>query len=140
MARHRSPEMVALSEKVQSLFGRRLQEIRKNGQRGWLHQDRLAAALHVTRTTISNIERGEHRVFLDQVYAAAYALGVDVSDLLPKLDEVYAAKGVRTSPMTRMARESVITGGEIARAIQQRASEGSLPVAADREAKSRRRR
>jgi len=46
-------------------------------------QDRFAEALDVSRTTVSNIERGAQRIFLDQVYRAAEILDVPVTTLLP---------------------------------------------------------
>lgn len=62
---------------------------RKANQGGPRSQDQLATALDVTRTSVSNIERGKHRVFLDQVYLAARALGVPVTDLLPPMEAIF---------------------------------------------------
>lgn len=96
MANRRSSSATALSKRVQQAFGKRLQEIRRTGPNGRFQQADLAGALEVTRTTISNIENGRHRVFLDQVYAAAQKLGVSVERLLPALEEVLAETPVKT--------------------------------------------
>ena len=78
-----------MSLRVQAAFGVRLKAARKRNAERRINQDDLASALEVTRTSVSNIERGRHRVFLDQVYVAAKQLGVEVADLLPAMDEVF---------------------------------------------------
>jgi transcriptional regulator with XRE-family HTH domain len=86
-----------MSQRVQATFGSRLKKARKEAARQRIRQDALAAALEISRTSISNIERGRHRVFLDQVYAAARALGVEVADLLPTMEEVFPRSAVSTA-------------------------------------------
>jgi transcriptional regulator with XRE-family HTH domain len=49
-----------------------------------MDQQSFADALGLSRTTVSNIERGIQRVFLDQVYRAAEILGKRPADLLPE--------------------------------------------------------
>ena len=87
MAKLRSTPKRNLSERLQEAFGKRLQEARKLSIPRCSQQD-LARGLDVTRTTISNIENGRHRIFLDQVYDAARVLNVPLSNLLPELAEV----------------------------------------------------
>ena len=89
MSKRRTAEGAAVSQRVQVAFGNRLRAARKASRDKRVNQDDLAAELDVTRTSVSNIERGRHRVFLDQVYIAAKALGVEVIDLLPTVDEVF---------------------------------------------------
>ena len=89
MSKRRTDKGSALSQRIQVAFGDRLRAVRKASTEGRVNQDVLALALEVTRTSVSNIERGRHRVFLDQVYLAAEALGVEVIDLLPAKDEVF---------------------------------------------------
>jgi transcriptional regulator with XRE-family HTH domain len=91
-----------------------------------MQQDALAVALDVSRTSISNIERGHHRVFLDQVYAAARELGVDISDLLPTMEEVFPSSELRTSPDAMVSAQSVLTVTDLARTIQERAARDDL--------------
>jgi transcriptional regulator with XRE-family HTH domain len=62
-------------------FGRRLQEVRIASG---MDQQSFAESLAVSRTTVSNIERGTQRVFLDQVYRAAEILGRTPAELLPE--------------------------------------------------------
>jgi len=66
-------------------FGKRLKRARK--EKG-LKQLALASKLGLTRTSISNIERGEQRIFLDLAYEAAAFLGVEVAALIPPVSEV----------------------------------------------------
>ena len=89
MARKRDPETTAVSTGVQRGFGKRLKQER---DRKGTKQHTLAADLRLTRTSISNIERGRHRIFLDQVYIAAHSLGVEIQELLPPLSEVFPEK------------------------------------------------
>lgn len=46
---------------------------------------------------MSNLERGEHRVYLDHAYNAAAALGVSVTDLLPPFTEMISASTIKTA-------------------------------------------
>lgn len=60
-------------------------------------QVRLAEALGVSRTTLSNIECGRQRLFVDQIYQAALHLSVPVAQLLPDVHEVVASRSVHTA-------------------------------------------
>ena len=118
MAKRRAPEQLALSQRVQSLFGERLKAVRRGGGR-LVSQDELAQALGVSRTSVSNIERGQHRVFLDQVFAAAHLLGVQVAELLPQRTEVFLAAEVHTAPHARFAVRSLLEATELTRQIRE---------------------
>lgn len=96
MGKKRSPTSQALSLRVQQAFGLRLRSVRQASTDKTSQAD-LAAALEVTRTSICNIENGRHRVFLDQIYAAANLLKVPVTDLLPDAAGLYGPPSV-TSP------------------------------------------
>jgi transcriptional regulator with XRE-family HTH domain len=109
MTKRQTAGVSALRRRVQEAFGSRLKAARReNGQRR-VKQDAIAEALEVTRTSVSNIERGRHRVFLDQAYLAARALGIEVSDLLPAMDEVFSDAEISTSQSLdpRSAREVI---------------------------------
>jgi transcriptional regulator with XRE-family HTH domain len=75
--RSRTPDLARL---VARDFGKRLKALRREKR---ISQDAFAAALGVSRTTASNIERGHQRLFLDQVYRTAGILGVSPDSLLP---------------------------------------------------------
>jgi transcriptional regulator with XRE-family HTH domain len=47
-----------------------------------LTQDKLAAALHLSRASLANIEAGRQKILLHHLYAFADALGLDVRDFL----------------------------------------------------------
>jgi transcriptional regulator with XRE-family HTH domain len=98
MGKKRSPTSQALSLRVQQAFGLRLRAVRQASP-GKTSQSDLATALEVTRTSICNIENGRHRVFLDQIYAAANLLQVPVTDLLPD-DTTFFAPPTVTSPLS----------------------------------------
>jgi transcriptional regulator with XRE-family HTH domain len=122
MARRRSATHAALSRRVQIAFGRRLKASRKRGARGKIKQDALADVMEVSRTTISNMERGQHRVFLDQVYAVAGALGVSINDLLPSVEEVFPGTQVTTSSGSAITGKSMRSVVDLVRTIQERAA------------------
>lgn len=82
-----------LSTRVQVAFGRRLKELRT----GKASQLEVAEALGVTRSSVSNIENGRHRVFLDQLYAAAELLGVGPAELLPAPEAVAAQQPIHAT-------------------------------------------
>lgn len=63
--------------------------ISTSGSNG-LTQRELGKAVGVSRTTIANIEAGRQNVSLELLYRFVVALDVQLSDLLPSLDELYA--------------------------------------------------
>lgn len=94
MSKRRIAPPSPVESRIKSSFGKYLRDAR-----GDRPQSLVAEALGVTRSSISNIEKGRHRVFLDQVYSAAIALEVDIADLLP--------------PLASVAEDSVIHGDKI---------------------------
>ena len=109
-----------MSKRLQNAFGNRLHQIRRAPGVGRQNQQVLAEALEITRTSISNIERGRHRVFLDQVYLAAHALGVPLMELLPPVEEVFANTPVFTASDAAFDQRSVSRVSEVARDLQMR--------------------
>ena len=136
MARLRSPEKRGVSGRVQKAFGKRLQTLRK----GRRNQHQLAGALDVSRTTISNIERGRHRIFLDQAYLAAKALGVPLADLLPSLDEAFPTVPVALEVGSGVQQTSILRVSEIATTLQERAAPSRRVVPPRRSPSTRRKR
>lgn len=82
MGKRRSAASQDLGRRVQLAFGGLLKQAREDSKPR-LSQAEVAEALGISRTSVSNIENGRHRVFLDQVYAAARALRVSPVRLLP---------------------------------------------------------
>jgi transcriptional regulator with XRE-family HTH domain len=72
-------------------FGPRLAVARK---RKGLKQLALGRCLGLSRTSISNIERGEQRISLEFAYQAAFVLEVSLQDLLPTLEEVEPSQDI----------------------------------------------
>lgn len=66
---------------------------------------------------MSNIERGRHRIFLDQVYIAAKELGVPVTDLLPAPDDVFTQAPINTAPDVSINPKAAQAIAEVARTV-----------------------
>lgn len=62
-------------------FGRRLAAVRKSKR---LSQENLGVLVGLSRTSITNIERGRQCIQLHQLYQFASALRTDLDQLLPK--------------------------------------------------------
>jgi len=97
-----------ISRRINEAFGERLQRVRQARN---IKQIAFAEALGVSRTTASNIECGRQRVFLDQVYFAAAALGVAIDELLPPMhlvagDEV-VVRSAADDPLSAAAQRAV---------------------------------
>lgn len=106
MRKSRSAVGLSLSKRVQLAFGTKLKAARRSSKPK-VTQGVIAEALEMTRTSISNIENGRHRVFLDQVYAAAHRLGVPIAMLLPEEVEVLATPSVSVPPSSGLASAKV---------------------------------
>lgn len=118
MSRKRDPKTTAVALLVQKAFGERLKRARKG-----MKQQTLAADLRITRTSVSNIERGRHRIFLDQVYVAAHSLGVSVEALLPSLLEVFPEQDVMFASDVPMSVDSAKLATEIAISVREQLSQ-----------------
>jgi transcriptional regulator with XRE-family HTH domain len=103
---------------VQRGFGERLKRARADTK-----QQTLAADLHITRTSVSNIERGRHRIFLDQVYVAARSLGVPLADLLPPLLDVFPEETVNFASDATVSEESAKQVTEFAQGLREHLAE-----------------
>jgi transcriptional regulator with XRE-family HTH domain len=125
MARKRTAQSEATSRRVQSQFGRRLQETRR-ARETKTTQEELAEALGVTRTSVSNIERGQHRVFLDQLYVAARTLGVPITDLLPTMEEIYGDSQIALAAGSGVGESSAQKAFEVVLRLQERNSAASV--------------
>jgi transcriptional regulator with XRE-family HTH domain len=90
--------MTTDSEKAfYSAFGRMLSEIRRKKR---ISQEMLADELGLSRTSITNIEKGRQPVQLYALYVIARLLGTDVKELLPSeaiFERPERAKGLNVS-------------------------------------------
>src|SRR5688572_18663563 len=71
--------------------GHAIQRLRR-GLRPKLSQQALAEAVKISRASITNIERGHHRVQIHVLYEIAAALGVEARDLLPQANRSSLAR------------------------------------------------
>lgn len=83
-----------MCRRLQKEFGERLHKARR--AKGDM-QKTLAVGMGLSRTSISNIECGAQRVYLDQVFQAAHLLETTVDELLPGLYVVFPSPAIRTS-------------------------------------------
>src|SRR5205809_7699659 len=72
--------LTARSSTVYVETGRRIQEARNKAR---MTQERLAEAIGLSRGSMSNIERGRHKILLHTVEDIARALDVELHDLIP---------------------------------------------------------
>lgn len=70
-----------MDQKLYRVFGSRLRELR---ERRSVTQEELARRVELSRTSITNIERGRQRVMLHQVVELAEALEAKPEELMPK--------------------------------------------------------
>jgi transcriptional regulator with XRE-family HTH domain len=75
------PRSEISSGSIYAETGRRIRDYRKT--RG-VSQGRLAALVGLSRTSITNIERGRQKILLHTLAEIANALGVEAHELLPK--------------------------------------------------------
>lgn len=123
MGKKRSPASRDLSGRIQAAFGQRLQECRAQAAPRF-SQQMIASALEVSRTSVSNIENGRHRIFLDQVYAAARVLRVPVAALLPN-DEDLSSPSVHAAPNAGLDADQLEALGSVVEAAIRDSREAS---------------
>ena len=92
--------------------------IRARRQELGLTQEKLSRQLGISRASLANIETGQQRVLVHQLYSLAEKLGVEVAALLPQPDELsehrpledlYFSENV--SVQIRLSDSAVIAGG-----------------------------
>jgi transcriptional regulator with XRE-family HTH domain len=75
--------------------GRRIRALR--AARG-ISQEELAAALSLSRTSVTNIERGRQRILLHILLEVCGILGADPMELLPPLDSTTSSDAEELLP------------------------------------------
>ena len=73
---------------IYNLFGKKLREARKSAN---LTQESLAERVNLTRTSITNIEKGRQHISLHMLYRLATAVGVEPTSLLPEKELIAEA-------------------------------------------------
>jgi len=77
--------MLSLSKKqIQAVFGRRVKELRSARQ---ISQEALAEKADLHRTYISDLERGNRNVSIENILKLAHGLGVSPTELLVPFDK-----------------------------------------------------
>jgi len=65
-----------------SEIGARIRERRKNHLNKT--QEEIRKLIGISRASLANIEAGNQRIYIHQLYSAAAALDMDITDLLPR--------------------------------------------------------
>lgn len=84
---------------VDDLYAQFGREIRAARSKAGLTQQEIAERVGLTRTSVTNIERGIQHISLRQLYLLAAAVGLHPAQLLPRPEE--AAEGVLPEPALR---------------------------------------
>ena len=92
-------------KRLSAELGKRIQRYRRM-QSPLMNQQTLAKHVGLTRTSVTNIERGRQKVTLETVYRLCEVFGVTVADLLPSLNDVAA------EPVPVDAGQSVTVAGQ----------------------------
>ena len=72
-------------DRLYKLFGQKVKKIR---ERKKLSQAVVAKEIGLSRTSVTNIERGHQHISLHQLYELGRVLGVEVVELLPERGEL----------------------------------------------------
>ncbi len=73
-----------MDDRIYRVFGSRLRELREQAS---VTQEELARRVDLSRTSITNIEKGRQRILLHQFVDLAEALNVDPTALMPEQGE-----------------------------------------------------
>lgn len=79
-----------MDDRIYRVFGSRLRELREGKS---VTQEELARRVDLSRTSITNIEKGRQRVMLHQMVELAQALDADPNALMP------LGEGTRAAPL-----------------------------------------
>lgn len=78
------------NDRLYTVIGRRIREIRTTNPKDKLTQADLAAQLNLERTSITNIEAGKQKPAIHVIYRLCAHFGLRIEELLPPIDEVRA--------------------------------------------------
>lgn len=90
---------------VNTAFSRRLRRLRTGAH---LSQETLASRSSLSRTSITNIEKGRQHVSLDVLYRLADAMGIEPSALLPARAELAADDHIDLEGVNELAESDQI--------------------------------
>lgn len=72
-------------ENLYAVIGERIKEKRKEVG---INQQALAEEIKISRTSISNIEKGRHQPTLHLLFKICYALNLDIKSVIPSIEEL----------------------------------------------------
>lgn len=81
-----------MDDKIYRLFGSRVRELREEKH---VTQDERARRVALSRSSITNIEKGRQRVLLHQMVEIAQALDADPGRLIPRAEAVEQRPALR---------------------------------------------
>lgn len=98
-----------------SIVGQNISRFRQDKN---LTQEKLAKAVHLDRTSISNIEQGRQKILLHFLFEIAEALDVNPTQLLPQEDNLSKSAGGFSIPRNLPAPEKLWLNSVIAKKIK----------------------
>src|SRR2546428_13091214 len=98
--RRRHSDLMVRHSVVDAAISHRLRQLRRDSG---LSQETLALRSSLTRTSITNIEKGRQHVSLDVLYRLAAALGVEPNVLLPTRAELAAYADIDIEGVNELA-------------------------------------
>lgn len=76
-------------QRISAIIGKNIKLAREEKK---LKQEHLAEAVKISRTSLSNIERGKHSPQLSLLYQLCNELDLEVAKVLPKKEEIFLEK------------------------------------------------
>jgi transcriptional regulator with XRE-family HTH domain len=74
---------MSIEDRLYQMLGKRIRDERKKAD---FTQLKLAERVNLTRTSITNIEKGQQKIQVYTLYAIAKALNIPVRNLLPEIE------------------------------------------------------
>lgn len=78
------------SDRLYTRIGARVKQLRETHRPRKLSQSELAKVLGLTRTSVTNIERGQQKMTLDTIFRLCEHFKIEIAQLVPPVSEVQA--------------------------------------------------
>ena len=98
---------------LNNLIKEKIRRIRTADTEHKMSQEQMGTVLHLSRSAVANIETGKQRISLHNIYSLCEHWKLDISELLPPMDEVQGMVSSDTdgyTPATKSAIEKLREG------------------------------
>ena len=85
---NRGSQRVIDADLLNNLIKEKLRRIRTADTESKMSQEKMGAVLGLSRSAVANIETGKQRISLHNIYSLCEHWNLDISELLPHLDDV----------------------------------------------------